>query len=67
MTPWEHLIDYERRRLHSIINDLRRGFTNADDLNKLHSFIEQALEAKLRAGAAEYWRGEPIHDYRSEL
>ena len=67
MTPWNHLVEYERRRLNQIIRDLRCGYVNAEDMDRLHLFVSEALNVKQRAGAADQWRGEPVHDYGTQL
>lgn len=66
MTPWDNMVDYERRQLMLTIREIRAGYINAEEIDRLQLFVADALNAKQRAGSAAYWRGEPVHDYRSE-
>jgi hypothetical protein len=66
MESWTTLVDQDRKRLQAIICDLRRGIVNATDMDFLHLFVDEALNAKHRAGYAD-WNGDPIHDYQADI
>ncbi len=66
MKSWTTLVAEDRDRLRTIIRDIRRGIINATDIDFLHLFVDEALNAKHRAGYTD-WNGDPIHDYQAHI
>lgn len=61
MTPWSAQIEHERREMTRIIRDIRCGYINAADVDRLHFFIAEALAAKHYAGPAQ-WCTIPVRE-----
>ena len=66
MKSWSKIVADDRAKLNQIIHNLRRGLINAQEVDFLHLFVDEALNAKHRTGYTD-WNGDPIHDYKAEL
>ena len=60
MRSWTKIVADDRQRLTAIIRNIRRGIINAHEVDFLHLFVDEALNAKHRAGYAD-WNGDPLH------
>lgn len=66
MRSWKKIVDDDRAKLTHIIYNIRRGIVNAQEVDFLHLFVDEALNAKHRAGYTD-WNGDPIHDYQADI
>jgi hypothetical protein len=66
MRSWTKIVADDRAKLNYIIHNLRRGLVNAHEVDFLHLFVDEALNAKHRTGYAD-WNGDPIYEPMEEL
>lgn len=53
-TDWQARVDYTRREVMRTLSEIRRGYVNADDLDKLQNFCQFAL-ALMQAEGPKGW------------
>lgn len=66
MRSWTKIVADDRAKLNHYIHNIRRGIINQVEVDFIHMFVDEALNAKHRAGYTD-WNGDPIHDYKVEL